>query len=124
MPYIYSSCSNDNFFPVWKSHPRIGSYEQGVLVHGKANVQNKKTMETPRGVATQVSKEELELLKVDPHFQNFVKRGVMVVDEKATHGYGAETAGEKMEIDKGAQDTAKTYADMKRKPPKEDKEDD
>ena len=123
MPVVYSSCTSDNYFPVWKGHARKDTYEKGVLINGGANRQHKKTMETPRGIATLVTTEELELLKKDPAFQGFVKRGFMSFDEKAKNTYEAEDKGAEMEKDKSAQDTAQTYKDMKRKPPKESEED-
>jgi len=123
MPAVYSSCTSDNFFPVWKGHARKDSYDKGVLIKGGANAQAKRTMLTPRGVATLVTTEELELLKADPAFQGFVKRGFMSVDEKAKNTHDADERGAEMEKDKSAQDTAKTYKDMRKKPPKEAGED-
>jgi hypothetical protein len=123
MPVIYSSCTSDNFFPVWKSHPRKSTYDKGVLIKGGANSQHKRTMLTPRGVATQVTSEELEQLKADPAFMGFVERGFMSIDEKGKNTHDADEKGADMPKDKSAQDTAKTYKDMGKKPPKEGDED-
>lgn len=121
MPVVYSSCTADNFFPVWKNHPRKSTYDKGVLIKGGANSQDKKTMITPRGVATVLKAEELELLKADPVFQGFVERGFMSIDEKAKHGYDADEKGAELDKDKSAQDTAEDYAKMGKKAPKEEK---
>jgi hypothetical protein len=121
MPVVYSSCTADNFFPVWNGHARKDTYDKGVLINGGANRQHKKTLETPRGVATLVSAEELELLKADPAFQGFVKRGFMSYDEKAKNTHDAEEKGSEMDKDKSAQDTPQDYAKMGKKAPKEEK---
>lgn len=122
MPVVYSSCTSDNFFPLWKNHPRKATYDKGVLIKGGANSQDKKTMITPRGAATVVTAEELEMLKADQAFQGFVDRGFMSIDEKGKHTYDADEKGTDMPKDKSAQDTAKTYKDMGKKPPKEGEE--
>lgn len=121
MPVIYSSCTADNFFPVWKGHARKDTYDKGVLINGGANVQDKKTMITPRGAATVVTTEELEALKADPAFMGFVDRGFMSIDEKGKHTYDADEKGAELDKDKSAQDTAEDYKEMGKKPPKEEK---
>ena len=121
MPVVYSSGTADNFFPVWKNHPRKATYDKGVLIKGGANSQDKKTMITPRGAATVVSAEELELLKADPAFQGFVERGFMSVDEKGKHTYDADEKGADMPKDKSAQDTDADYKAMGKKAPIEEK---
>lgn len=121
MPAVYSSCTSDNFFPVWKGHSRKDTYDKGVLIKGGANSQDKRTMITPRGVATVVTAEELEQLKADPAFMGFVERGFMSFDEKAKHGHDAEERGAEMDKDKSAQDTAEDYKKMGKKAPKEER---
>ncbi|HAW1738190.1 TPA: hypothetical protein JLN31_000893 [Escherichia coli] len=121
MPVVYSSCTADNFFPVWKGHARKDTYEKGVLIKGGANAQNKRTMITPRGAATVVTAEELELLRADPAFQGFVDRGFMSVDEKGKSTHDADEKGADLEKDKSAQDTPEDYAKMGKKAPKEEK---
>lgn len=121
MPVIYSSCTADNFFPVWKGHARKDSYDKGVLIKGGANAQDKRTMLTPRGAATVVSTEELEALKADSAFMGFVDRGFMSIDEKGKHTYDADEKGAELDKDKSAQDTAEDYATMGKKAPKEEK---
>ena len=121
MPVVYSSCTADNFFPVWKGHARKDTYEKGVLIKGGANAQDKRTMITPRGAATVVTAEELELLRADPAFKGFVDRGFMSVDEKGKITHDADEKGADLEKDKSAQDTPEDYAKMGKKAPKEEK---
>lgn len=123
MPYIYSSLSNDNVFHVYDKHPRVATPQSSIVIKGKANVQDKVTFQTPRGAATEVSADELELLKTIPQFAKKLKRGFFSIDEKATHAYGAEDAGADMPKDKSAQDTKKDYDDKNKKAPKEEKGD-
>lgn len=123
MPYIYSSLSNDNVFHTYDKHPRVATPKASIVIKGKANVQDKTTFQTPRGAATQVSADELELLKSIPQFARKLKAGFFVIDEKATHAYGAEEEGKNMPKDKSAQDTKKTYEDKGKKAPKEEKGD-
>lgn len=121
MPYIYSSLSNDNVFHVYDKHPRVATPKASILVKGKANVQDKVTLQTPHGAATEVTADELEVLKAIPQFARLLKRGFFVIDEKATHAYGAEDEGKNMPKDKSAQDTKKTYEDKGKKAPTEEK---
>lgn len=121
MPYIYSSLTNDNTFCSYDNHPRINTPKAHVTIRGKANVQDKKTFETPRGVATQVTDDELALLKTIGEFNRMVKEGYLVIDEKAAHGHDADERGADMKKDKSAQDTAADYAAMGKKAPKEEK---
>ena len=122
MPVIYSSCTADNFFPVWKGHIRKASYDRGILIKGGANVQHKRTMITPRGAATSVSDEELELLKANPAFMRFVERKFMSIDEKVRSSHQADDKGRDMPKDKSAQDDAAKYKELGRKAPKEGEE--
>lgn len=121
MPYVYSSLSNDNTFCSYDSHPRINTPKAHVTIKGKANVQDKKTFETPRGAATFVSDDELALLKTIGEFNRMVKEGYLVIDEKAAHGHDADEKGADMPKDKSAQDDAAKYKEMNKKAPKEDK---
>lgn len=121
MPYIYSSLSADHEFVSYDKHPRVATAKAGVLIKGKANVQDKKTFETPRGAATQVTDGELELLRAIPAFNDMVKEGFLVVDEKAAHGHDAEEKGASMPKDKSKQDTAEDYKAMGKKAPTEEK---
>ncbi|XAO54127.1 hypothetical protein [Yersinia phage vB_YenM_P744] len=128
MPAIYSTCSADNFFPDWTKHPRVGSYDKGVLINGGAGVQDKRTLITPRGAVTLVTVDELKFLQSNAHFKTFVENGFMFVDEKATRLPNEsdieDTVEEELtEKDNGAQDTEKTYKALNKKAPKVDKED-
>lgn len=122
MPYIYSSLSCDHDFISYDKHPRVATAKAGVTIKGKANVQNNKTLETPRGVATHVTDGELELLRTILSFNDMVKDGYLVIDEKAVHGADADERGASMPKDNSKQDTAKDYEDKGKKAPKEEKD--
>jgi len=69
MPFIYSTLTCSNSFAIYapKTDPRALS-----------------RIDTPMGVVTRVTDEELELLQQDLTFQQQVKDGFIVVDNKKT----------------------------------------
>lgn len=86
MPFIYSTLSNDNAYTLYK--PPVG--EGGlpiptgsVLVKGGAGVANDRVI-TPRGIVTEVTDEEFDLLKQCVVFQRHVKNGYIKVDASKT----------------------------------------
>lgn len=122
MPYIYSTLANDNKFQTYDKHPRISTPTASILIKGKAGVQDKRTLETPRGVATSVTDDELTLLKTIDEFNRMVKEGYLSIDEKAAHGHDVEEkAADMSSDDKSKQDTAESYAKAGKKAPKEEK---
>ena len=80
--YIYSTLSNDQKYTLWKvstdgaPHTAIGS----VLVHGRANVMNDKTFDTPRGVMTHVTGDQLQQLCNSGSFVRHYKTGYLTVE--------------------------------------------
>ena len=93
MPHVYSTMSNDNIYPTWikgtGARPAVG--EDRVLIAGKANVINDRTLVTPRGAVTTVTVEQLELLMKNKHFVAHMERGFITVDAKSRN---AEDAAE------------------------------
>lgn len=76
MPYIYSTLSNDQRYTErGKNRAVVAS----VFVAGKANVPNRHML-TPRGVSTQVTDEQLEVLRRNKVFQLHEKNGFVEVD--------------------------------------------
>lgn len=122
MPAIYSTASADQIFPRWENHPRVGKYETAVVIKGGTGVQHRKNFQTPRGVATAVTVDELEFLRANPVFMEGVDKGFFFIDEKAKRA-SQEQAEEVAQSDlnakdKGAQDTAENYEKSGKKAPK------
>ena len=71
-------------------------------------------METPKGVITEVTKEELEFLKTQALFNEKVKNGSYeIVDSEKK----AKESSKKGKKDKGAQLTAKDFEESGQTPP-------
>lgn len=114
MTYIVSHESASVEFPKWV-RTKTGVDAQGVVViKGGAGVINKKTMETPKGVITEINKEDLEFLKTQTLFNEKVKSGSYEVVETEEKAKKASKKGKK---DKGAQLTAKDFEEAGQTPP-------
>lgn len=117
MAYIISYESQGVEFPRY-IRTKTGLDVQGVVViKGGAGVIDKKTLETPKGVKTEVSEEELAFLKTQSLFNDKVKTGFYEIEEsekkattKAKKGNGKK--------DKGAQLTADDFIEAGQTPPK------
>lgn len=114
MTYIVSHESASVEFPKWV-RTKTGVDAQGVvLIKGGAGVINKKTMETPKGVITEINKEDLDFLKTQTLFNEKVKSGSYEVVETEEKAKKASKKGKK---DKGAQLTAKDFEEAGQTPP-------
>ena len=116
MAYIVSHESASVEFPRWVKTPNGVTAASAVLIKGGADVIDKTTMETPKGIITEVTKEELDFLKSQWLFNEKVKQGSYEIVE----GKGkAENAAKKRkgEKDKGAQLTAEDFKDAGLTPP-------
>lgn len=112
--YIVSHESASVEFPRWV-RTKTGVDAQGsVVVKGGAFVINKKTMETPQGIITEVSKEDLEFLKTQALFNEKVKSGSYEIVDNEKKAKAASRKGKK---DKGAQLTAKDFEEAGQTPP-------
>lgn len=80
--YIYSTLTADNAYAIYENNPNadIPVIERKILIKGGANVADRKTLYTPKGVVTQVSDEDLALLEKDYSFQQHVKNGFIKVE--------------------------------------------
>lgn len=82
MPYVYSTLATSMRYTIW-SEPEhkhaLPIREQIILVKGGAGIANKHFV-TPRGVRTEVTDEQLELLKKDKIFQMHMKNGFVTID--------------------------------------------
>lgn len=79
--YIYSKLSNDNVYaPYAKGGADLPIRGEGVLIKGGAGVADKRIV-TPQGVVTTITREELELLKSIPQFNEHVERGFLKIQD-------------------------------------------
>ena len=84
MNYIHSTASQTMVYPVYAA----GKQNQArilkeIRIKGTANVADPATLVTPQGVVTEVSDEDLALLKKNPHFQRHVEKGFIKFCDKA-----------------------------------------
>lgn len=114
MTYIVSHESASIEFPKW-IRTKTGVDAQGsVLINGGAFVINKKTMETPKGIITEVSEEDLKFLKTQSLFNEKVANGSLEIVESEKKAKESSKKGKK---DKGAQLTAKDFEEAGMTPP-------
>lgn len=113
--YIVSHEAQDVEFPKYVRTKSGVDAQSAVLIKGGAGVINKKTMETPNGVITEISKEDLAFLKTQYLFNLKVEKGSYeIVDSESSAKKKAKTKKEK---DKGAQLTAQDFIDAGQQPP-------
>lgn len=114
--YIVSYESASVEFPKWVKTPNGINAQSAIVIKGGANVINKKTMTTPTGIITEITKEDLEFLKTQSLFNEKVKNGSYEIVE------GEKKAKERTKVrkekDKGAQLTAKDFEEAGMTPPK------
>lgn len=82
MPYVLSTLSQDNEYVTYdtsKIKNNLHTKVSGVVIHGGANVLNRMTMITERGVVTKVTDEQLKQLLANPMFQRHKKRGFVTI---------------------------------------------
>ncbi len=116
MAYIISHEAQSVEFPRWVKTQNGVTANSSVIIKGGADVINKTTMETPKGIITEVKKEELDFLKTQWLFNEKVKNGSYEIAESETKAknLSKQRKGEK---DKGAQLTAKDFEEAGLTPP-------
>lgn len=115
MVYIYSTLTNDQSYDVYKLAPTgVSVLVASIKIaggHGRINDR----FVTPRGVVTEVTVEQLKLLKQCEVFNTHVKNGFIVVESKKKD---AEAVAIEMEgADKSAQASPATYVAKNKKEP-------
>jgi hypothetical protein len=88
MPYIASTLTTDVLYTEYHTAGKDGGSNtpaRSVLIKGGANV-TRKNLETPDGVITTVSDDDLELLKGNEIFQLHEKNGFIKVLKSSTTG--------------------------------------
>jgi hypothetical protein len=85
MPFIYSTLTCTNTFAVFapKSDPKnLSRIIKRIEILGGHGMKNPKGLDTPKGVVTKVSDEDLCLLEGMIGFRQQVEAGYLVVDKK------------------------------------------
>ena len=114
--YIVSYESASVEFPKWVRTKNGLDVQGSVLIKGGANVIDKKTMQTPKGIMTEVSKEDLEFLKTQSLFNEKIENGsyeIVDSEKKATE----KIKKNKRKKDGGAQLVAQDFIDADQQPP-------
>lgn len=80
--YVYSTMTAAVTYCAWvRGGGDIPTIQKSVTINGGANVADKH-FQTPRGVVTVISEEQLEIMKADGVFQIHQKNGFITVEEK------------------------------------------
>lgn len=89
-----------------------------ITINGGANVANKRTLVTPSGVPTQVSADELEMLKKHPVFKKHEASGHVKIVNTGYQEEAEKAAKDMAEKDTSAPRTPKDYEKEGKKSPK------
>lgn len=119
--FIVSRASQDNEYIVWGTTTNGQKVvKKSILIKGGANVMDKSTMTTPKGVVTEISDEDWEVLKEHTAFKRHLERGFMEVmkEEKKARRSSKEKSDKK---DGSAQLTPKDFEDRGQTAPSVDK---
>lgn len=81
--YIYSTLSADNDIVMHSKNADGNLIKKGkVTLFGKANIANKKTLITPKGVMTPLDDKEYDLIKDNHSFKKWIEKGFITVESK------------------------------------------
>lgn len=110
--YIYSTLSSDNDIVIYgKNGDNKPIKTAKVTIFGKANIANKKTLITPKGVLTILEDKEYDLIKDDFSFKKWIEKGYVTVETKASD---ADNVAKNMTSkDKSAQKQSEDYQGLK-----------
>ena len=107
MAYITSKMATDVTYAFYtQGANKINVVTDEITIKGGAGVINKRTLETPQGLVTEVTDEQLDKLKSHPLFQTHLQNGAIAVlgTEKA-----AQKADKDLKVDKSSQITPQDY---------------
>lgn len=125
MPFIISKLSNSQCYTQYaKGVNGINNAKEVVEIKGGADVINKRTLETPQGVVTEVTKDQLEILKQNADFNRHLENGYLTIIDNKLSEEKTEEKAVKMPKDNSRQKTPKDYKKSKgkAKPIEEDTE--
>lgn len=78
--FVHSTASQNMVYPIYsEGQQNQAQVLKKITIRGKANVADSATLITPTGAVTEVSDEDLALLKKSPAFQRHVQKGFMKV---------------------------------------------
>ena len=127
MPFVISTLTGDQEYTLWAPNPEgkgVPKVRKSVIVFGGANTAPQglglvKTgaILTPKGVATSVSKEELEFLEANKAFKRHKDRGYLTISN-AKNINADEVAKDMTAKDAGAQLEDSDFPDDADKKPK------
>lgn len=101
MNYVYSTLTCDNAYTVYeKTTGGLTIPKTEVIIHGGTGLANKHLI-TPIGTVTNVSDDELAMLKTNPVFIEHVKNGFLIVQEGGKAD-DAEKVASDMAVDTGS----------------------
>ena len=81
--YIHSTASQDMNYPIFAGGTDRPQKIKDIIIKGRANVVDPRTLVTPTGAVTEISDADLELLKKSAAFQRHVARGFMRVMQES-----------------------------------------
>lgn len=112
--YIYSTMSADQDIIIYGKNGEGKPIAKGkVTIAGKANVANNKTFITPRGAVTSLEDAEFDLIKDNKHFQKWIAKGFIVVENKRVDT--EKVAADMTKKDKSAQKGKDDFKDVEAK---------
>jgi len=118
MPLIFSTMTGSVTYTDWKLSPGgLSIAGREVTIKGGANVADRRTIITPRGVGTSVTDEDLEFLKTDPTFLMHEKNGFITVDAVADIRDADLAAADMEGRDDSAPDTVNDFLAEGQTPP-------
>jgi hypothetical protein len=115
--YVFSTASTSIGFPEYSTAPKNGIPQivRNVVIKGGANVPDIKTLVTPRGIATEVTDDQLAFLMGHKKFQSMVQSGFMTIaSDKADMNAALRDMAPK---DKSAPKTVDDYKEVLGKQP-------
>ena len=117
MPYVLSRLAAGVDYELYdlKTPNGIPRLLETVTVKGGADVADKKTLVTPRGVATEITKKQAELLKKNPVFEIHLDKGVVEILDKLPD---LEKEAANLDPDPSAPVTPGDYKDAGKEAPK------
>lgn len=114
MAFVTSTMSAPISYVFYKTLPGgMQAVAEEITIKGGANVADKKTILTPRGVSTELTDAQIEALKKHPIFREHLKNGFVTIVE-TKYKEKAEKAVKSLEKKDGS--APKTPADYKKKP--------
>lgn len=106
MPHIVSTLSSDMKYTRWKSNPGGVNVEDAHVIiyggHGVAHRRSHGGLETPQGVVTSVTEDDLVFLKSDSVFMTHLQNGFVKIVETSKAPKSEEVVKDMKEADQSA----------------------